>query len=108
MLSSPKKLDKNKAISRGKFSKNIETDSIHKTTGEKNPFIVDGVEDPILAWRLLENRWNLSPSTLEPIRTRHPDRIYGNFSCSLLNSLKGKSRVFARHEFFYSDIDKAW
>lgn len=88
--------------------KNNEAGSINQNSSKKNNFGIDGNENPILEWRLLENRWNLNHLSLEPKRTRHQDSIYGNFSCNLLNSLKGKSRVFARYEFFYSDIDKSW
>lgn len=108
MLSSSRKLQKDDATSQVNILKESEQDSAFQKSTEYHRLVLNEVEDPILEWMLLEDRWNLNRLVLEPIRTRHEDSVYGNFSCNLLNSLKGKSRLFARYEFFYSDIDKSW
>lgn len=108
MLSSSRNLKKDDAASQVNILKDSERDSACQKSTEYCRSVLNGVEDPILEWMLLEDRWNLNRFKLEPIRTRHEDSVYGNFSCNLLNSLKGKSRLFARYEFFYSDIDKSW
>ena len=48
------------------------------------------------------------PPTMEPPRKRHSNYTYGRLCKNIITCLQGKGRIFARHEFFYSDIDKAW
>jgi len=44
----------------------------------------------------------------DPPRYRHPDILYGTWCSQLIKYLNGPGRLFARYEFFYSDIDRAW
>lgn len=48
-----------------------------------------------------------SYSLLLPQR-RHKDSNYSNWCRQLLHCLSGSGRSNAQHEFFYSDIDRAW
>ena len=45
---------------------------------------------------------------VEPPRGRHSDEIYAAWTHKLINCLNGSTRSWAIHEFFYSDIDRAW
>jgi len=73
-------------------------------------FTEDGIDAIIASWEALDNVDGISddPATLEPPRKHHSDSTYGRWCCELLTCLQSSARVFARHEFFYSDIDKAW
>jgi len=55
---------------------------------------------------------SLSPhaswSAVEPPRRCHSNLTYGTWCNRLINVLQGSGRIFARYEFFYSDIDRAW
>jgi hypothetical protein len=70
-----------------------------------------GIDASMVSWesmnKLAEEDPN-QPPTMEPSRKRHSSNTYGNWCSRLVNCLQGKGRIFARHEFFYSDIDKAW
>lgn len=48
------------------------------------------------------------PATTEPARYRHSDEKYAGWINSMINILNGSGRSWALHEFFYSDIDRAW
>jgi hypothetical protein len=70
-----------------------------------------GVDSSMYPWDVVHKATEQSPSetpTMEPPRQRHSNSTYGRLCNQLLNCLQGKGRVFARHEFFYSDLDKAW
>jgi hypothetical protein len=43
----------------------------------------------------------------DPIR-KLSDKFYASCCMKLIHALKGKARNWAFHEFFYSDIDRAW
>jgi hypothetical protein len=43
-----------------------------------------------------------------PPRGRHSDEVYAAWCHKLINCLNGSARSWALHEFFYSDIDRAW
>lgn len=45
---------------------------------------------------------------LDPLRGRHSDDVYASWCHKLINCLSGSARSWATHEFFYSDIDRAW
>lgn len=47
-------------------------------------------------------------SSLEPSRRRHNNATYASWCRKLINCLNGSGRMMAHHEFFYSDIDRAW
>ena len=70
-----------------------------------------GIDASMVSWESInqsaEEDSNQSP-TMEPPRKRHSSSTYGRWCSQLLNCLQGRGRIFARHEFFYSDIDKAW
>jgi hypothetical protein len=44
----------------------------------------------------------------DPPRRRHSDRQYAEFCSELMHCLKGRARLFATCEFFYSDLDREW
>lgn len=70
-----------------------------------------GIDATLISWDKLNRTAKHDPDkklTLEPPRNRHSNVTYGHLCNSLMNCLRSKGRVFARHEFFYSDIDKAW
>ena len=73
-------------------------------------FTEENIDAIITSWEALDKAKGApdQPMTLEPPRKRHPNEIYGKWCCSLVNCLQGSGRVFARHEFFYGDIDRAW
>jgi hypothetical protein len=48
------------------------------------------------------------PSHFDPPRKRHSDQVYATLVKKLMNSLSGGGKRWAQHEFFYSDIDRAW
>lgn len=48
------------------------------------------------------------PATAEPPRRRHSDAKYADWINTMINVLSGSGRSWALHEFFYSDIDRAW
>jgi len=48
------------------------------------------------------------PATAEPPRRRHSDAKYADWISTMVNVLTGSGRSWALHEFFYSDIDRAW
>lgn len=48
------------------------------------------------------------PNRTGPVRARHSDIIYASWCNKLLNCLRGSTRSWAMHEFFYSDIDRSW
>ena len=73
--------------------------------------ISPGVNTRMNPWETLHSdaeQFAHQPPTLEPPRKRHTNDTYGCLCNTLINCLQGKARMFARHEFFYSDIDKAW
>jgi hypothetical protein len=45
---------------------------------------------------------------LDPPRRRYTDAEYAKRCAQLINALDGPARAWARYEFFYSDIDRAW
>ena len=59
-----------------------------------------------------EKSWKETQSAqsngLEPARVKHDHEKYGQWCSKLISCLQGSGRMMARHEFFYSDIDKAW
>jgi uncharacterized protein YdaT len=44
----------------------------------------------------------------DPPRYRYSDSTYSIWSSQLIKFLNGAGRLFAKNEFFYSDIDRAW
>lgn len=48
------------------------------------------------------------PAMVEPVRRRHTDEKYADWINKMINILSGSGRSWALHEFFYSDIDRAW
>jgi len=48
------------------------------------------------------------PATAEPPLRRHSDAKYADWINAMINILSGSGRSWALHEFFYSDIDRAW
>ena len=70
----------------------------------------DNVDAIITSWEALDKFKEASehPMTLEPPRKSHADKVYGKWCTTLTHCLQGSGRVFACHEFFYSDIDRAW
>lgn len=90
------------------------------TTGERTiqlkkieaelSFSEDNIDAIIASWEALNSAHSLlkGAQTLEPQRKRHTGGAYGHLSRNLATCLQGSPRVFARREFFYSDIDKAW
>ena len=48
------------------------------------------------------------PATVEPVRRRHTNEKYAEWINAMINILSGSGRSWALHEFFYSDIDRAW
>jgi len=44
----------------------------------------------------------------DPPRLCHSDQMYALFTSKLVNFLRGDGRAWAMHEFFYSDLDRAW
>ena len=48
------------------------------------------------------------PATSEPPRRRHSNEQYAEWMTKMIDCLSGSGRNWALHEFFYSDIDRAW
>jgi hypothetical protein len=48
------------------------------------------------------------PVMAEPPRRRHSNDQYAEWTTKMINCLSGSGRNWALHEFFYSDIDRAW
>jgi hypothetical protein len=48
------------------------------------------------------------PIPLDPPRQAHTDATYASWCKQLINCLSGSARSWALHEFFYSDVDRAW
>lgn len=48
------------------------------------------------------------PVEADPPRSRHSDEKYAEWIDAMVNILSGSGRSWALHEFFYSDIDRAW
>lgn len=48
------------------------------------------------------------PAAIDPARRRHSDAKYAEYIASMIRILSGSGRSWALHEFFYSDIDRAW
>ena len=73
-------------------------------------FTEERIDAIITSWEALDNANGLSNemATLEPPRECHSDEMYGKLCHGLLNCLQSSARIFARHEFFYSDVDRAW
>jgi len=69
-----------------------------------------GIDTALLSWEQARSSAMIhtQPATLEPPRKRYSDSTYGLWCSRLINCLQGNGREMARHEFFYSDIDKAW
>jgi len=44
----------------------------------------------------------------DPLRKKHSDDVYASWNHALINCLNGSARSWAVHEFFYSDVDRAW
>jgi len=76
----------------------------------ENAFSSEAIDATLSSWEALNNIDGVSDQqiSLEPPRTRLHDSNYGSCCSELINCLQSSARVFARHEFFYSDIDKAW
>ncbi len=75
-------------------------------------YINPGLETSMVSWDTInqntENDSTTQPPTMEPPRKRASNYVYGRWCSQLLHCLQGRGRLFARHEFFYSDVDKAW
>jgi len=73
-------------------------------------FTEERIDAIITSWEALDNANRLSNeiATLEPPRECHSDDTYGKWCSGLLHCLQSSARIFARHEFFYSDVDRAW
>lgn len=48
------------------------------------------------------------PSSLDTPRRRHKDSTYAKWCSQLVHCLSTSGRNMAQHEWFYSDIDRAW
>jgi len=69
-----------------------------------------GIDTALLSWEQARSSdvIHTKPAALEPPRKRYSDSTYGLWCSRLINCLQGNGREMARHEFFYSDVDKAW
>ena len=81
-----------------------------KNKGKQYIFTEENMDAIIASWEALDKarRKSEQPLTIEPVRKRHSNRVYGKWCNKLMMSLRSSGRIFARHEFFYSDIDRAW
>ncbi len=78
-------------------------------SSEKDLVFPPGIDTSMVIWEAMNQDGDPSQApTMEPPRKRHSNYTYGHLCSRLLNSLQSKGRVFAGHEFFYGDIDKAW
>ena len=71
----------------------------------------DVFDTTLLSWernKKVERSTSVQTAGLEPARQKHSNLLYGGWCNKLISCLQGSGRMMARHEFFYSDIDKAW
>lgn len=71
----------------------------------------DVFDTTLLSWeknKKHEGSTSAQSAGLEPAREKHHNMLYGEWCSKLISCLQGSGRMMARHEFFYSDIDKAW
>ncbi len=81
-----------------------------KGTHHKNELSPKAIDAILTSWNAIGSLNSAPdvPASMEPSRKRHRNEKYGSMCSVLVNCLQGSARVFARHEFFYSDIDKSW
>eukprot|EP00978_Attheya_sp_CCMP212_P046997 scaffold421184_cov56-Attheya_sp.AAC.2 len=100
---------------RSKSSTTPRIEDTDKFEGTKNSALSTalssvGIDLELPSWEMVNPNPEVpkQPSTLEPPRRRHTDIHYANWCSKLIGCLSGSGRSMAHHEFFYSDIDRAW
>jgi len=100
---------------RCRFSHDNDQESSVYENGELEPVIQvsnnlqnSGIELP--QWETINPLSNMTrrPSMVDPTRRVESDHMYASWCTKLIHCLNGRGRSFARHEFFYSDIDRPW
>ena len=69
-----------------------------------------GIEMNVPAWANVNPLKDMTrqPPVNDPPRKRHSSKTYAKWSLRLVNFLNSSGRAWARHEFFYSDVDRPW
>ena len=71
----------------------------------------EGIDLRLPTWELCNPVGQIAfgePPVTEPCRVVYTNEKYALWCVKMIDSLTGSARSWARHEFFYSDIDRPW